>query len=274
MITPSLPNALGFISRSARFLLSTISKEDCRSCECEINPVRGPRYWQMLEAQGGERLPAYLHRLGQGTFSDALCHECFVDLGERRPLVGFLDLGVEHDNRALIVASGVAYHGPIVQLLHRYKYQEDRLLTPDLTDLMLNAWNILAPYIDYQRALFVPVPLHWRRHMKRGFNQSELLAREAAKYIGIRVQADALKRTRLTPPQHSLSKFDRASNLFGAFKGSKTLLQDRCIILVDDICTSGATLSACATAAVECGARRVTALTVARTPLWHSPAVE
>jgi ComF family protein len=120
--------------------------------------------------------------------------------------------------------------------------------------------------LNREDAVLVPVPLHWRKEFERGFNQAELLAKEASKILDIPV-SKALKRRRSTTPQQSLEKAERFKNLEFAFEGLPTKLRGRSVILVDDVCTSGATLAECAREVRRCGATNVVALTVARTML-------
>ncbi|MEC9434769.1 MAG: double zinc ribbon domain-containing protein [Pseudomonadota bacterium] len=110
-----------------------------------------------------------------------------------------------------------------------------------------------------------PVPLHWTRLLKRRFNQSAELARRLARDAGRPYCGDLLRRTRATRSQGGLGRDQRRDNLQGAFAVRRP---DRArgarILLVDDVYTSGATLSACAEALLAAGARRVEALCLAR----------
>jgi ComF family protein len=110
----------------------------------------------------------------------------------------------------------------------------------------------------------VPVPLYWRRQWRRGFNQAELLAREVAKRRGISV-LNALRRKRGTEIQAGLANAGRRRNVAGAFAvDSKARLDGKRILLIDDVMTTGATASACASALKRGGAKSISLLTVAR----------
>ncbi|MBY9066393.1 ComF family protein [Hyphomonas sp. WL0036] len=115
--------------------------------------------------------------------------------------------------------------------------------------------------------LIVPVPLHYTRLIKRGFNQSAWLAQAVGKGTGRRVCVDALKRTRRTPSQAGLSNRARRRNVTGAFdvRASRhKLVEGKRILLIDDVLTTGATLNACVRALKRAGARQIDVLVLAR----------
>ncbi len=110
----------------------------------------------------------------------------------------------------------------------------------------------------------VPVPLAASRKRSRGYNQSELLAREIGRLANLPVLAGALIRRRSTPPQ--VRQFDweaRRDNVAGAFAAGQRVV-DGGLLLVDDVITTGATLDACARVLLSAGGDRVFALTFAR----------
>lgn len=112
----------------------------------------------------------------------------------------------------------------------------------------------------------VPVPLHWRRRLARGYNQAERIARPLAGRLGLPL-VPALRRSRATPPQTSLGKDRRIANLRRAFRVPKPgKVRDLRLLLVDDVATTGATLDAAAAALRGAGAAGVTALVAGRTP--------
>jgi ComF family protein len=113
--------------------------------------------------------------------------------------------------------------------------------------------------------LLVPVPLHSRRLRERGYNQSSLIARELSKLTLLPVIEDCLTRVKNNPPQARTTSADqRQMNVADAFACTDQRLHGKRAILIDDVCTSGATLEACATALKSAGASSVWGLTLAR----------
>jgi ComF family protein len=175
------------------------------------------------------------------------------------------------------VFAGGLYDGSLKQVIQRFKYEGrvdlDRclaqLLIHQLADLPLEGENLL-----------VPVPLHPRRLRKRGYNQSLLLAkvlmpalRERQKHTkvktagNVRLEPDLLRRVTDGHHQQGLSARQRTLNLRGAIVYTRRL-QGENLILVDDVMTTGATVSVCAQALLDAGAARVLVAVVARTPRY------
>ena len=114
--------------------------------------------------------------------------------------------------------------------------------------------------------LVVPVPLHWRRRLTRGYNQAESIARPLAGRLGLPA-ADPLVRQRATPPQTSLDREARRRNLRAAFALPRpAAVRRRTVALIDDVVTTGATLDAAARCLLDGGAAAVVAVAAARTP--------
>lgn len=152
------------------------------------------------------------------------------------------------------------FEGPIKELIHNFKYQGQQALRVPLAELLLVKWQSLGRPAD----LIIAVPLHPRREKARGYNQSYLLASEMSRAARIPAPRQALFRTRDTRPQISLNMKERWDNVRDAFQGNPDALRGRRVLLVDDVCTTGATLEASAQAAFRAGALDVSALTVAR----------
>jgi ComF family protein len=151
-----------------------------------------------------------------------------------------------------------AFGGPIADALRLLKFSSradlgerlGALLRPSLVELSA---MLEAPWV-------VPVPLSRQRLAERGYNQAALLALGATPFVC----TDRLRRIREAPPQVGQSAAARRAAVHGAFSARPGDFAGRDVILVDDVMTTGATLSACAVAVSDAGARRVVALTVAR----------
>ena len=128
--------------------------------------------------------------------------------------------------------------------------------------------QLLGQYVESQPVavdVLVPVPLHSRRLRERGYNQSALLAAEVGKRNGLPVVTDSLVRLRHTKAQvKTAGAEERQRNLAGAFGCRNAKLAGRRVLVVDDVCTTGATLNSCATALRAAGAASVWGLALAR----------
>ncbi|HEY8679207.1 MAG TPA: ComF family protein [Candidatus Dormibacteraeota bacterium] len=148
-----------------------------------------------------------------------------------------------------LVAAG-RLEGPFQQAIHTYKYRPRPALAGPLAEPLLRA---IRP-AEFRLDALTFVPLHPVRQRRRGFNQSERLATELARPLGTPI-LPGLARVRATPPQVGLSEAERRANLAGAFRWVGPLPAPRAAGLVDDVCTTGATLEAAAEAIEEAGGR-------------------
>lgn len=143
-------------------------------------------------------------------------------------------------------------------LIKIFKYGGERALAPLLASYLDQAGQSLRPLIEQ----ITFVPMYPEDERQRGFNQAELLARELGKLWGIPV-VRAVEKIKKTKPQASLSHEARRENVRGAFRLAK-FTPCASILIVDDVCTTGATLRECAQVLKESGIARVYGLTVAR----------
>ena len=159
------------------------------------------------------------------------------------------------------IRSPFRFDGVMRQAIYQLKYRNLRALVVPLAKLL---HDYLGTNPMPGEAV-VPVPLHQKRLRERGYNQSSLLARELGKLINLPVVDGCLIRLRHAPPQARTSTVDeRRSNVAGAFTCRDQRLQDKQVLLVDDVSTSGATLDACAGALKAAGATSVWGLVLAR----------
>jgi ComF family protein len=160
--------------------------------------------------------------------------------------------------RSAVVAKTV-----VLEAIHRFKYSRALWFEPFLADLFLRE---AVPGLRGQEwDCLVPVPLHSVKLREREFNQAEILARHLGAAMKIPVETKFLRRTSPTRTQTLLTREQRATNMTGAFAVRDGVrLDDRRIILVDDVFTTGATTNACAKVLRGAGAAAVGVWTVAR----------
>ncbi len=165
------------------------------------------------------------------------------------------------------------YRGTLVPVIRALKFRGLEYLGEQLGAELLPVVRELGAGWD----LVVPVPLHWRRRWSRGFNQAERIARPLARALGVPC-LPVLRRCRATRPQVGLPRSERLANPRGAFAPRRLVagagapaggrgLAGRCVLLVDDVVTSGATIGAAAEVLLAAGAERVAGVAAARTPV-------
>ena len=159
-------------------------------------------------------------------------------------------------------ATAFAFDGLARECVHRFKYHGDTALTPLLARAAFNAWQDHGPTSDID--MLVPVPLHWLRRLRRGYNQAALLGHYLSLWLD-RPLRPLLVRRRYTRPQASLSRTRRLKNLKRAFRTRRRASCDGArVLLVDDVMTTGATLEQCTRQLLDAGAAHVYVLTAAR----------
>jgi ComF family protein len=159
------------------------------------------------------------------------------------------------------ILAGYPFEGALRAAILALKYRGRTRLLPLLSAALATPLAARPLEID----LIVPVPLSPGRARARGFNQAELIARPLAAANSWPLDAGALVRSRETAQQTRLPARERRANVAGAFAvPDPATVRDRRILLIDDVCTTGATLEACAGPLLEAGAAGVWALVVAR----------
>ncbi len=155
------------------------------------------------------------------------------------------------------------YHGSLRTAIHRFKYDSRSLLAAPLGRLLAENGRQLLGCAAYD--VIMPVPLHAQRLRQRGFNQSLVLARAVGRHWGLPVEIEGLRRVRWTDPQTMLPIKERRHNVKGAFCYCGHGVQQKTVLLIDDVYTSGSTVEECANILKQSGARQVDVLTLART---------
>ncbi len=151
------------------------------------------------------------------------------------------------------------FDGVMRQAIHRFKYQRRPELAHPFGSMLSDYLTAQSFAVD----LLVPVPLHTKRERARGYNQAALLARETALQQKLALWYNVVERTRDTPPQVGLDARARRENVRDAFEASEQIAGAR-ILLIDDVCTTGATMNSCAIALKRRGAATVWGLALAR----------
>lgn len=157
--------------------------------------------------------------------------------------------------------SAFLFSGVLRTAIHQFKYRGISSLAPALGTLLADYLSMNPMPAD----LIVPVPLHRDRRRERGYDQAELLARSLSRLIGVPVGDQWVLRSRATPPQaRAASAAERRRNMRGAFVAGPGLETGRSVLLIDDVCTTGATMESCALALRRGGVEVIHALVVAR----------
>jgi ComF family protein len=224
--------------------------DDCRVCGEPLREI--------------SRIPVCSACLRQPTAMEAeyYCVDCKTPFLNRFPLdeqgrCSLCRLGLTGFDT---VYSFGSYEATLRQLIHLFKYNQVRPLARPLGALLARA----IPR-EQRFDLIIPMPLYWKKRWSRGYNQSELLAKEISRRWGVPV-AKIVRRVKPTAPQAGLSNSKRRLNVRGAFavrKGAN--LKGLRVLLIDDVLTTGATASACASFLKRAGASHVAVAAVART---------
>ncbi len=167
---------------------------------------------------------------------------------------------LRYEGPLVAIRSACVYEGVARKAIHALKYRHRQTLAAPLAELLAAELRRRPLQID----LLVPVPLHPVRLAERGYNQSDLLAGELGALVGVPV-ANCLERRRETRTQAELGAHARLANVRGAFEcvGPEAVASRR-VGIVDDVCTTGATLEDCARALRAAGCSAAWGLTVAR----------
>lgn len=174
----------------------------------------------------------------------------------------------------------VPYSNPLIkELIRIFKYHYVKELAEPLSKLLiknLENTSSISSISNISNIIVIPVPLHKRRLRERDFNQAELLAKEMAENFSMPLETEILKRKKFTPPQAKIKNYKtRRENLKDIFEinpefvkkcvaENKNLLKDKTIILIDDVSTTGATLSEAAKVLKRAGAKEVWGLVIAK----------
>ena len=181
-----------------------------------------------------------------------ICAGCFADLPWNEPPASPLP-GVFECNVAML-----RYSFPVDVAIKALKFDRKLLYVPAFAEILSGGLCCLPDDID----AILPVPLHWRRKARRGFNQASELAKPIAKQRGIPVERGVTRR-KATPFQSGLAAQQRTQNLRHAFVATRDCRYKH-VLIVDDVITTGATVETLAKTILAAGAHKVSVLAVAR----------
>ncbi|HEX2062271.1 MAG TPA: phosphoribosyltransferase family protein [Thermoanaerobaculia bacterium] len=238
----SLRGALSIVGREA---LRIVLPSWCVACEAELP-------WRDRTASCCASCWASLPKI-----DGFRCRSCALPLPSRAELCLACE---EHPLPLGWCDAWGEYRGPLERVLQALKFERHDFLDDALSALLEET---LRERGDLAFHAIAGVPMSRARERQRGYNQAELLARALARRIGVRCDMTLLQRSGERATQSTLPKRERAANVRGAFAASSRV-KGTSILLVDDICTTGETLRACATALHAAGAARVCAVTVAK----------
>ena len=202
----------------------------CEKCKGSIQPITGP----------------VCPICGEPDTSESLCADC---------------ISLTPDFDAL--RAYAIFDGPVRNALHRLKYRDDISQGDVLSSFLAEVFSRQNWQVD----LVTAIPLSKERLRTRGYNQAEQIARPFAVRINKPFIAHAVERKINTKSQIDLSLSERRENVSGAFYANSMVVDLKSVIIIDDVSTTGSTISECARALKEAGAEKVYALTVARAPL-------
>lgn len=228
----------------------------------QILPARCPVSGEIVATQGSLSPKAWQ---ALNFISDPICTCCGLPLEISMKDMGELLCGgcTAFPKTYRRARSAVAYDDASRGLILGFKHGDQLHLTLTFIPWLKTVGGELLQDAD----LLVPVPLHWRRLIKRRYNQSAVIAQRLSRETGLAYVPEALKRIRHTPVQGHLSARERYKNVSKAFSvdlKQRDVIKDKKIVLIDDVYTTGATVEECAGALYAAGAARVDVLTVAR----------
>ena len=237
---------MSLLSTIGRFCLNIICPPVCAICRKEIETAHClcPECFGQLQFITRPYCQICGRPFEYNAFGDLLCGRCM----EKKPPFD-------------MARSVLAYDAFSKQLVLAFKHGDHTELTPLFGKFLLSADPALFTGTD----MILAVPLHRFRLMKRKYNQAGLLCRKLASHTGIPYFPDILKRVKATKSQGHLSRRKRQENLRNAFRvNAPAKVAGKVVLLIDDVMTTGTTVSGCAKALKKAGAKSVKVLTLYR----------
>ena len=155
------------------------------------------------------------------------------------------------------------YEGKIREMIIDYKFNEKSYIYITFVKILLKSKKMLENIENYDT--IIPVPISGKRYKKRGYNQSYLLAKEICKYANLNLESNCLYKIKNNVEQSSLNGFDRQENIKGAYGlRNMQILNNKKILLLDDVYTTGATVNECAKILSKANPSKIGVFTVAK----------
>jgi ComF family protein len=249
MQTQIVTTLLADAANAAVAVLDLAFPRHCAGCGGTVDRAQGHLCWEcfrLIEWRGAE-----------------VCQRCGLLIEARVTHAFECHACQEHPPAFDRARSAGRFHGVLREMLHQFKYNGATWLCADLADLLHGC--VLGHFAVEEIDLVVPVPLHTQKQRERGYNQAALLAAALARRVQRPCLGDVLVRTRATPTQTHLHALQRRQNVRQAFAvRSPEWVRGRTALVIDDVMTTGATLSEISANLKRAGAWRVWAATVAR----------
>lgn len=185
---------------------------------------------------------------GTPSKTNAICNEC----KQQPPTLDWL-------------RSWAIYNETLKIFIHALKYKNNRSLAAIFANAIAEVYKNNPYPIDF----LTVVPLSKKRKQQRGYNQVALIAKALQLQINLKFLPGAISRIRNTETQVGKNVRERAINVIGAFQANPMLVQDKNVLILDDVYTTGATLNACANALKTAGANHIIGITAARAGLYQ-----
>lgn len=230
-------------------------------------PKRCPVCDEILEP---EELEKGIHFTCESEFYPilgAVCMHCGRPIGGENPKESIREYCYDcvrkgYDRKSYIAQakSLYLYKGAVKKTMYRLKYSNKREYAAFFAK---QAGEVYGAWMRQRKIEgIIPVPMYRRKQQRRGYNQAESFAKELSKHTRIPMLKNVIYRTKNTIPQKGLDELRRKNNLKNAFHTGKNIVQYECVMVVDDIYTTGSTAEAVAQELIKNGARRVYLMTI------------
>ena len=190
---------------------------------------------------------------------DGLCKKCAIEIKK-------YEINLVNKNKKMYFNESMhifKYNAIIRQRLIEYKFQDKSYMYKTFAKIILKNKKVCGFLEKYD--IIIPVPIHKKRRLKRGYNQTELIAKEICKDISLELKTDVLIKQKNIIAQSELNKNERKQNIKNAFEiKSINEIIDKKILLFDDIYTTGSTVNECSKILRKAGAKQVGVLTIAK----------